>query len=841
MDDHNKGNTDGGEPRLNQEDREFSAFHEIIEDNLDIPAGEINSHRRAFNTGLSKAEQTPDFNKRGSHQRKTNLLLVTPRQWMGYSAAAVVLVAALIGAFWYASRVQTPQLLAETGEVYAVSGMFGDLRSTMPGFNRFRTSNRGIAVPGVSVELRSGTSTPTASLFGETAWAQRPQTVPTTGELVFKLNGVETGSIDLGQVQPDGQFVPVELDQAGQLFSPGTKVEFPIAIAPGETQQLNDTMQVTLDRSAPGPWQGELVHDLNWPDIFRFGNVVEGIFYFDGPATNNLRFTKAMSSSHLSHLTDEPLRVKVIAERLDAERISSVSETTWHSIPSGNTGPGGVAEPVRAKPIPGGFAVTWPVDVAERYALLSPPGTDGRLEVLHMYDQGSTAKPGRRHVIPSGFKRPQNGRWNSRYSAPGIPQTRLTELHQSPVISVDLDTPNELAGREAIEIFTPQRDTDPGEFTAVRYDFTYSEFTEYGPIQLACPSHAGQYELVNDPATGVVKLAGDLELINGAIEWDLDADYVIDGTGASYTIEVHPLQVREIAVYFSEQNGSRLRLKTSITLPVAGTYWHRDNCPAMFAVPDQPLDEVHVLSMIQGSMQPPYPAKVLACGRLIPYIVVKPSPEYLNRPLDRLAFTVNGSAGWGSVGDIYFDPYVFPARLSGPPGSPQFETIPEFFGEDNHIGGFSFANASIDAHRVLDSYQAGGNIREYFTGLISPDFQDYRRRDTFSYAYKFDTTNPPSNEEIARNLQDFIDGEFYSLEHLTGEDQQLEFTIDLQEKVIRPGQVIVIGLTTETQGAPVMGQWNVYSGGADPARIEIKAVGSEDKDVHYFDFSPFQP
>ena len=849
---------------VHTEDREFAAFHEIIEHDLEISATEVQAHHRSFERGYRRARRRVRDGPDAAADEDNLLAFRRRRARYWYAAAAVLMLGILTGLYLVNRPGPQPGLLTGRDHVYAVSGIFGNFAQADGDLARVRTSANGrLALPGVTVHHRPPGARQAAILLATTAYAQgTPGGSPTTGDLVFSLDGAEIGSFPAADLASNDKLMYLDLDTPGNLITSGNTIDYPVDLRPGDRQRLADNLEVALDAQSPTGWRGILVHDLNWPGAFRYGNVVEGVLRLNGPATDHLYITMAVSDDKLKLHTDDPAGLTVVVHHQDDPEPDR-DESQWFRLDDLPPGSRVRQRNCLGSVIPGGRATTWQAATREDYALYIPLAADGRLVACNTYLNGSTDKPPFRQVTVLGFKRPQSDRWKGWFADPAAGEISTNTALQSPILSVDLDAPHE--GRI---ILGDGVEHTAGTYRAQRTDFIANRTVDYGPVEIECVYPAGSYHLAIDAETGLVILEGDLDRIAGDPVWDADADGVMDGTGFTHTVTVQPLQYRKVAVVFEEINGARLFIHDIVSPPAEDNAGFCDNVPMLLASKTQPAEEVHLLSMTDNCQYPPFPAGTLACNRLIPYIVVEPSAELLNRDLDRLTFTVNGSPAWGNCDNVYFDPYVFPARRVVDADGLVMAGDVDYFKADEHNKLFSFPNASIDALRYIARHANDGwleqpwrnrlitnslpslnslyscfnrfDVLDRFERYMSGEEPDMVRWDTFRRAWKIDIADPPSETEVYRLLGDFVaNSDFFTMEHLTEPGQQMTFNVDLQGRThLTAGQYILVSLTTETSGGMTMGQWDVYSGGDNPASITITTVDGY-SETWYMDFAAF--
>jgi hypothetical protein len=100
----------------------------------------------------------------------------------------------------------------------------------------------------------------------------------------------------------------------------------------------------------------------------------------------------------------------------------------------------------------------------------------------------------------------------------------------------------------------------------------------------------------------------------------------------------------------------------------------------------------------------------------------------------------------------------------------------------------------------------------------------------------FDAFDPPANDKFVKILHDFKESPYYSVKFATKEKQELDYASPLFGVRVTPDLALLVGTTLEHQNVLLASQYEVYSGGRYPARVELETTDG-DVYVRYFDYS----
>jgi len=104
----------------------------------------------------------------------------------------------------------------------------------------------------------------------------------------------------------------------------------------------------------------------------------------------------------------------------------------------------------------------------------------------------------------------------------------------------------------------------------------------------------------------------------------------------------------------------------------------------------------------------------------------------------------------------------------------------------------------------------------------------------------FDVYNPPPNDELVSILRELKASPYYSVRYATTEQQEISYAAPLFGTLITADYALLVGALLETRNILLASQYEVYSGGHCPARVELETTDGQ-LFVRYFDYSVLEP
>lgn len=782
------------------------------------------------------------------NQAKANLRTRLGRRWVWAPAALLVAVLAVAG-WLYWPRIPLPQLGRGLVATPAIAEPY-------PGFDAVLISSfdRHVVAGVEALEVRTTADGTGGESLRAISNSQGLLSIPPDNqgrkrEYVLRYRGQEVGRFDTG--------LDDDLAHGTHLIMVAVpperlNAEYQLTLKPGERKDLEDGLYLSLSLQAPQAWTGTVVHDGNWPAIFNYGNVLEGIFSVDGPLAE-LKLGVKVSRGKLELNRAQPAELELISQSNHYfEASSSDPDPETSSIAVCHRGWYNCGEPPRdylpqverhLQEDAEGTWVSWTPAAGAQYAILLPPEGDWQAGVVLSHAGGEEDID---LSNPFFVLLKQRGAGNASYfydvefsyptlglsgHVPGYP------LGNWPQIPLDATLVSrgyqrhpevkELLGESPV----------PGEFYMRRFDFTTQNPELSGPLPVTHGVAVGSYSIEFGPARpGEVvqmRLTGNLDRIVGQPAWDLDRDGNPDAWGMEAELLVSKFGSYDIYAIVEDQSGQRVMVNGLLEVPREGIFGFTPKSlygvnPVMSGVAECPDEETSFWIISHYAMGSRATNSEHVSSYLGPRLYLDPPPEFDGKSIAEIRLVLYASPRGGDTDQIFIVPltdpvavpaaggelknYLEPLRVTAIAGR---ETIP--------VSGLLLTDLGYPTMVGLQKYRETGDpqaVLKYWKKYLSPGWDNF----IHEYYLGFTRNAIPSAQELVDRLQEFRASPYYPVRFVTTEHQELVFRINGYGLVIEPDMGFVVGGHLEDQNEFFGAQYEVYSGGRYPARVELETT-----------------
>lgn len=644
---------------------------------------------------------------------------------------------------------------------------------------------------------------------------------------------LQYGSEQVGRISVGGQppaisgFARIPVKAAGMQ----EQCAVAVSVGAGQQQQVWPGAAVALAEGAAGAWNGELVKDSRWPAVLNFGRVVDGIYELRGESAPGLHLEVRLQAGQVSAEAGELSQLAVIAYddryahdgqtmcnfhkgwfMLDQPRAGYLPHVTPAVSTSGDE-----------------VVVSWPAEPGRRYALLLPPRIDGTPTACWV-PQRSGDKVQLFHFIELlNQQRSRLALYDVEYHGDDGTTYIVNQLPLHSRMRCSLD--ERLRPRGSDHDLQPFAKTDEltriaGTFTIREYDFTLSQFAEYPPLRADFSELPPDLEIdyAQVPIGGVTKLAlkGAPGQLAEPPRWDIGGDGTDDQFGATAELLVPYPGSYRVAVALRLPSGAAVRAERYIPYTqgaVAGYYYGGIAAePILATVADAPAEQTERLAQTDGCVASPLAYGYSTGTQAGPLLLFTPPPELQGQPLDRLQVTLYMSPLSGDTGSVFLVPYIQPVMCDSLAENSAFKAVNGFFPGLPDFVHYGEGNISYEVDQALLVHSSGESARDYLSQFVGVD---YNRCTGFSLELGLDLAQLPPEAELARILEQFKQGPHYQVRYVSQPRQQISWDVPLHHAVLQPGQALLVGACVETTGDLDTAQWNVYSGGATSASLQL--------------------
>jgi hypothetical protein len=663
---------------------------------------------------------------------------------------------------------------------------------------------------------------------------------------------------------------------------------FPVTVAAGKSADAGLHMKVSLEPGSMKSWTGKAVQQHDWPQVFNYGRVVDGVYSLQGRTCPGLTLSVTVPAESLRNLEGKPDELMVIAYDAryanDDELLRPDKTEYGYDVGGYHRGWFRLDEPP-ASYLPhtepkitksdGGAVIQWLAETGRQYALMLPVEAQGTVTACYVKSENDPTAKYSKELLILDQPRPIMGIYDVEYSDGLNPNYIANEQPMHIHLCYPLDCPfvsNDGKSHDAFIKSDKQTDI-PGEFIIHLYDFTLAQSVTYPPIKVVFPPH-GEYSMELDQvkvgATTHLWIKGDLSRLAKPPRWDIGMDYHDDQFGDSAEmITPFPGAYRVNATLY-EKSGAVVRLERWVNVEAGDVlgFSPDENCstPIVRCAPENPQVQSTYMAQTTECVADPLPYGYSTGSMLGPQWLLTP-PDTMHetplkelhivmyvRPLDGDTAPRSASAQPGGNGE---NRAVYLAASIGEVGpvSEWSGGTPVYPPPDVTEGSAIYSDIALTevSHKVnllrlqMEKAKPYKPLSEIEADLVQElmkvrdDFEkhnDICRLDGFSEGLGLDLFHLPSNHEVALKLDEFFNSRYYSLRYALHTDPLLpiEWTVNLRGMRIRNNNSLLIKMPMETQGLLINAQYDLLSGGNTPASITLTA---QDGSIYkaYLDYS----
>lgn len=666
---------------------------------------------------------------------------------------------------------------------------------------------------------------------------------------VFEVDGEQVGCLQSANDERTvrDRFVRVEIgDPRNDSLG---KFKYPISLAPGDSSVLSDAIRLAQSAGATESWEGHVIHDLAWPSVFNHARIVDGIFILDGPPADSLTLSIAIPADKLTYLgaSLDELRLIAFDEDCAADPCTGAAwHHGWYYADDPPMERGLPAVDLLIESSNAGCQVTWAARPGVAYALLLPPQADGELLPCYLgYMQDAAPTRWTKSLLLGDFTTPQMSLYDLYYEDPaGVDSGIVNPLPLHPQFQLNLEVEHlrrDGPGKREAFATLGEEPVIPGLFTLKRYDFLYSEEADYQPLAAVFSRPTSDFAIAVEQ--GVIgeetrlAITGDLTGLTDRIAWDFDGDRVADTWGETTQLFVPSACAYEITATVKTADAVYIvsRALTFTNDQVVGFRIGR-NGPILKGLSAPPPAETSWISMT-----PDMRARQVAYGYsasrfLGPVMLIDPPAEFRHKPLSQLRIVLLVSGMAGETGVVHLVPDIVRVSDARATGTSLMAGIEPMLSDYPEFIDCGYGNLSREVDIALAAKRSGKLLTSYYTELMNAGLIDNPRQAAYQLALGLDLADLPDEDRLYNLLQDFKASEFYSIRYAQAKKQEITWTCDLHDLELDAQDGLLAGVLVETSGALNDAQWELYSGGTTPARVEIIAQNGSTYTT-YIDYS----
>ena len=657
----------------------------------------------------------------------------------------------------------------------------------------------------------------------------------------------------------------IEIDAPAERISD----TWPVVVSPGYTLYTRSGLELSLLTGAD-EWSGTLTENHQWPGNFVWGKVINGVFEVSGNPSPYLILSYRIDQELLDlyGISADEVRIAAFDEeyKQNDEEWRRFQHRGWYDATQIEDEylerhPGLRRLQTSVTQTDDGAIVSWPATPGVPYALLAPVDRDGEL-VVHGYNWIAASE---QYTLPSigfmDYSRVQPWLHDYSYLIPGDDEPYYVSGHmrREPKYRFHLvkEEPDKTGnwtqnhnpnyGNRVFTQFSADESNVSGLITVSRYDFTLSNPQMFETNSPEVPDIHGTYDVkVDQLELGEVSrltLTGNRRFVEGVPRWDFYCDGVIDAYGFEADLLITHNGEFSLEVELTEKNGSHIVVHRTLNLPgpnaLGVSRYFGNSVPLYESLDYKPSEEFTRRVVSHMAFSSPMPASygygVLPGG----FWVINPPSEFRGAPLKELRIYTDTK---GIIGDyaemeIYGLVHVHHMVPSEHPGS-QYEFIaaPEFSVYTRLLSRLAgnFSEYRLDRchpdyrFQRAKTYIDRGEVergRQYVLDHIALTEKHFNYTVTkYKLLYNADILGLPTGEEFVDLVDRITSDRFFCLNYASSERSMLESYIPLDNGVLTDNMVFTVGYMLCDEALPETGQWDLYSGGDDPARIELETT-----------------
>lgn len=658
------------------------------------------------------------------------------------------------------------------------------------------------------------------------------------------------------------------------------------SLSAGGSAKISSTFAVVASSTFDKKWRGTLLDDKRWPSNFMFGQVAAGVYTLQGEAVSGLRLRVFINQEVLDlyHAKSGDLRLIAYDQRyLQAEHDAAQQLEAAH--PGLRPSPLDLMasrasvhkgwyiataqhypllpqlalqlEPASAEDAQPGIWASWDASVGTPYALLVRPNIGGEAVVCWrdvINEEGSrvlqpavrllgrsSPQPfvydviysdpatGRDYVMQYYPYRPQRECWFSTGEEPrGYYRTNIT-----------LDLPGLFFARKV-----------PGHFNLRLMDFTCDDAEEFGPLEYKGTAAPGKYDIDFSMAPlgeeSTLRVTGDLARLSAPPQWDFYSDNTTEAYGEQAQISVQRYASYKITAILHERSGNVILVQRDLLMPPPGTlgYEYYDYGSQLVVEGlEQPCAKLTALRVFTPcAVASPAAFGYMANLRAGPTMCVTVPPEFCNVELKDYRIYLYARAVGGatdSTTSMMYEAdsqrmYLEPACDVGVLQRGKFVSLAPYDDIPPKLGEYRLPFGGDNGHSwyIFEALQDSRPL-EY----MRMQFDNPQRRELLRRICGIDLNLPLAEDELIAGLRAYRDSPYYSVRFASSQCQELEWHSKCWKMKLPEGASLFVRVHLNDYNTLNAGQWEVYSGGECPSRMELEAMDGQIL-TRYFDFSP---
>lgn len=634
-----------------------------------------------------------------------------------------------------------------------------------------------------------------------------------------------------------------------------------LEVAPGTAAQPTPEVSVTLAADESQLWQGVLVEDREWPSAFNFGNIVKGIVMLDGPEGGRLTLSASLPREVFQLTDQQPDELQLVAYSQAWHDYTREHDRRSYYYNQGWVTAGKLTEKQR-KLCPeltglelsisksGGYVLaSWPAAPGTGYALLLPPTGDGEVTLTSMRNERYAGYADKYINAVTMVDARYSNPWlyDYEYTLPDGSQTYYTSGFLRPITPLKAVIDNSITlalnHQPNLDSRLPEipglRETGKpfGDVFCLRHDFTQQNARRYTVQNFDTSKQPGEYDVkVHNLAVGefaVLEVVGDLDRLAGPPAWDFHDDFMNDAWGTTARLLIPRPGAYSYRVILREADGAVVVLRENLLLPGGNTVAFKAvgaNFIAQVAEPPETppaAASLRVLSSNAVASASGYGASAGYYGG--PAWLVDPPAGFRHTELKELRVyhemrALAGDAlGTMPVNSKIYLNYREPRESGGGLllDGKVFEhpVLGDYSGGRLDLGGFLWwPYAAVE--RALDPENTAP-ASDLITGEMLITDIHYT---AYDYYFGLDLDNMPDNEGLIAALKPWTHGPYRGFHYATPERELYEYAAPLKDIMLEDDDAITIGFELNNMGLPYSGQWEFYSGGENPSRIELETA-----------------
>jgi hypothetical protein len=647
---------------------------------------------------------------------------------------------------------------------------------------------------------------------------------------------------------------------------------YAVKVTAGQPAEAGQIMHVGLQPGSIQTWTGQAIQQHDWPQVFNYGRVVDGIFLLQGHASQGLILSVAVSAERLRSMEGKAEDLRVIA--YDARFANDVGllqpdgkpykyqvtafHRGWFRLDKPLAGYLPQAEPTITTQDNGGTVIAWPAEVGRQYALILPVTPQGKVTACYVKSEEDPSAHYSKELLVLDQRRPMMGVYDVEYinGAQSIPVLNIQPLHSHLRYSFESDFVSR-DGTSHPAFAKPDEPADiPGEFTVHLFDFTLTDSIAYTPAKAVFPKH-GKYSIKVDQAIvgaeSHIRVVGDLGRLAQPPRWDLGTDYRDDSFTDSFEMLVPAPAAYRVNVTLYEKNGAVVRLSRWVDVEAGNVVGFNSNeygsIPIIRCTPEMPKLQSTYLAQTAECVVDPLPFGYCTGSSLGPSWLFTPPEAMRETPLKELHIVLYVKPLGGDISPasaptqpaanqdklaVYLSPSVGEV---GPVstwknGTPAYSN-PAFMAETGIAGDIALSEVS---HQL---WQLRSLIEKIKPGVQQPDIeaaltreltgigaglsldQDYCRLQGFKLGLDLDLMHLLDKHDTAQKVYRFYHSPYYSVRFASRNDVKIEWVINLHGAHISKNNSLLVQVPMETQGFLINAQYDLLSGGDTPASITL--------------------